>query len=269
MLTDPFVAGRGQGAASASGGATPFADVSDAASAYAANGRKRVRTRCLRDNHKNCATQQLVRSALERVGCWLRRFANHRRQCDAGLEHRDQPRVRHRRRCRLSAVAAHHRRFCTGRRRHQLQRQWSRDRPFRPVPGRRLRASHGWAGLYLGGRCLWMAGHHHRPRRYDRGGRSAPGPVQRQCILGTGRGRLSLRVIVDGHRRHALCRRTIHRLRSAGIRRKRSLRRQHLCAELRVQECHRIARRVGIAHRQVLCADGFGPHPAGPLRLGA
>ncbi len=43
LLTDPFVAGRGNGA-NAGAGATPFAEEADGASAYAANGKARTRS---------------------------------------------------------------------------------------------------------------------------------------------------------------------------------------------------------------------------------
>ena len=51
-----------------------------------------------------------------------------------------QPPVRHGRRRRLFLLAKHRRRLCAGRRRHQLLRRQRRQRPLRPVPGRRLRA---------------------------------------------------------------------------------------------------------------------------------
>ncbi len=61
-----------------------------------------------------------LRSALERVGGGLRRLADHRWQCGARLQHRDLEHLRHRGWRRLSHLAVHDRRFCAGRRRHEL-----------------------------------------------------------------------------------------------------------------------------------------------------
>ena len=99
-----------------------------------------------------------------------------------------------------------------------FQCRGQRLRAFRPVPGRRVHPSHGWAGLHLGRTRLWLAGHHHQSHR-DRGRpRSTARAVQRQCVLGTSRRRLSFCHAVDGrHRHHALRRRAVHDLRSAGL----------------------------------------------------
>ena len=67
---------------------------------------------------------------------------------------------------------------------------------------------------------------------------------------------------VDGrHRHHALCRRTVHHLRSAGLCRAGGHRRQHLCARLWRQERHRSAQRTRHSHRQILRDAGRHPHP--------
>ena len=137
------------------GGATPYAD-EDSASAYAAQSSTPKRARRLRDLSQGAAGRPL-RSALERVGGGLWRLADHRRQRGAGIEQRDQQHLRHRGRRRLSLLAVHDRRLCAGRRRHQFQRRQWRQRPLRPVPGRRLRAPHRRPGLHL--RRRWpMAG---------------------------------------------------------------------------------------------------------------
>ena len=68
-----------------------------------------------------------------------------------------------------------HGRLCAGRRRHQLQRRQWRLRPLRPVPGRRLHPPHRRSGLSLRRAGLWLAGHHHRPHRHHRRHRSAAG----------------------------------------------------------------------------------------------
>ena len=83
-----------------------------------------------------------LRATLERVGGGLRRFADHRRQCRRRIEHRDLAHLRHRRRRRLSLLARYAGRFCARRRRHQLLHRQRRLRALRPVPGRRLHASH-------------------------------------------------------------------------------------------------------------------------------
>ena len=86
---------------------------------------------------------------------------------------------------------------------------------FGPVPGRRLHSSHRWPGLFLGGAGLWLAGHHHRSHRHHRGRRSPARAIQRQHLVRTGGGRLSLRH--PGPRGHALCRRTVHRVSAASL----------------------------------------------------
>ena len=62
---------------------------------------------------------------------------------------------------------------------------------------------------------------------------------------------------------------TVHHLRSAGLRRTGGVRHQHVRAELRRQERHGVAQRVGCSHRQILGDDGCDPHPARPRGLGA
>ena len=87
------------------------------------------------------------------------------------------------------------------------RRQRSGQRPLRPVPGRRLRASHRRPGLYLGGAGLRLAGHHHRPHRDHRRRRSAARAVQRQRLLRAA-SRAAIVLSRRGWRRHhALCRR--------------------------------------------------------------
>jgi hypothetical protein len=79
-------------------------------------------------------------------------------------------------------------------------------------------AAHQWTGLCVSGAGLWLAGHHHQPRGDGRRPRPAPRRVQRQCVVGKARGRLSLRLSGDfRHRHHALRRRAVRDLRSAGL----------------------------------------------------
>ena len=94
--------------------------------------------------------------------------------------------------------------------------------------------------------------------------------VQRQRLLRPRRGRLSLRHALDRrHRHHALRRRTVHHLRSAGLCRAGGRRHQHLRAGLWRQERHRHAQRTRHSHRQILCDAGRDPDAARPFRLGA
>ena len=75
------------------------------------------------------------------------------------------------------------------------------------------------------------------------------GAVQRQCLVRTRRGRLSFRQPVDGNGNHALRRGTVHHLRSAGLCRAGGRRHQHLCARLRFKERHGLAHRTRLAQR--------------------
>ena len=151
LLTDPFIDGRGDAPALAA--ARPVCRRRLRLCAQASRAAERD---AYRDVHQGAAGRAL-RAALERVGGGLWRFADHRRQCRARIEQYHEQRRRHRGRRRLSVLAEHARRLCAGRRRHQFQRRQWRHRPFRPVPGRRLRSPHGRAGLYL--RPRWpMAG---------------------------------------------------------------------------------------------------------------
>ena len=167
-------------------------------------------------------------------------------------------------------LAEHAGRFCAGRRRHQFQRQQSRLRPLRPVPGRRVRPPQHRPGLYHRRAGLWLAGHHHRPHRDGRRLRSSPRRVQRQCLERARRGRLSLRRADRRRRRHhALCRRPVRHLRSAGLHGAGDRRRQHFRARLQRQERHRWPQRTRHPHRQVLRDVERHLHVARPARLGA
>ena len=219
LLTDPFVAGRGD-RRDCGRSAPQFAEESDAASAYASNGKARSKSE--RDAYAAVYRKAPLREPYDpRWSVWARglwRLADHRRQYGAGIEQYAKQHRRRRRRRRLSVLATHHCRLRGCRRRHQLQRQRAGHRPFRPVPGRRVRASHRRPGLYLGGAGLWLAGRHHRPHRDHRRRRSVARQLQCQHLVGPRRGRLSFRRAVDGRRRHhALCGRTVHDLRSAGL----------------------------------------------------
>ncbi|MGY4329351.1 hypothetical protein ACVWWG_003768 [Bradyrhizobium sp. LB7.2] len=126
LLTDPFIAGRG-GNAVGGAGATPFAEEGDSANAYAAKDKPRSERDAYAAISQGAAVRgRFVRAALERVGGRLWRIADHRRQCGAGIEYRDQ---RHRgdcRRRRLPFLAVHAGGLRDRRPRHQfLHRQWT------------------------------------------------------------------------------------------------------------------------------------------------
>ena len=75
-------------------------------------------------------------------------------------------------------------------------------------------------GLFLRRTGLWLAGHHHQPHRDGCRHRSVARGVQRQRLLGSRRRGLSFRRTGAGwrHRHHALRRRSVHHLRPARLR---------------------------------------------------
>ena len=68
---------------------------------------------------------------------------------------------------------------------------------------------------------------------------------------------------------HALRRRTGHVVRAAGLCRKRAVRSQHICVELRRQDRHGLTQRTRLAHRQIMGARQCDPDAARPRRVGA
>ena len=155
--------------------------------------RRRARRLC--DGHQGAAAK--LRGALERVGRGLRRLADHRRQCRAG-SNSTTSRIAAGRSAPTTVLAEHHRRFRAGRRRHQFRRrQRPRQRPLRPVPGRRLRAAYRWPRLHQRRAGLWLAGCHHQPHRDAGRPRPVAGTVQRQCLVGPARRRLSFCLALD------------------------------------------------------------------------
>ncbi len=235
VLTDPFIDGRG--------GATPFAEEDDDASAYAA---KDKRSKSERD-----AYAAIYRKA-PTADTFTQRWS-----------------VRCRRR--LSILTVHAGRLRARRRRHQFfDRQRPRHRTFRSVPGRSVCPSHRRPGVHFGGARIWLAGHHHRSHRDHRWRRPPARGVQRQRIFGARRRRLPFCHAVDKrHRHHPLRRRTVHDVRSTGLRRSRGVRRKYLRALLWRKGCHRVAFRSRPAHRQIIRGAGRDPHAARPISLGA
>jgi Autotransporter beta-domain len=87
------------------------------------------------------------------------------------------------------------------------------------------------AALCFGRAGLWLAGHHDQPHR-DRGRvRSTARAVQRQCVLRTPRGRLSFCRAL-GRRHHALRCRSVHDVRSAWLCRAGHCRLKYFCTGL-------------------------------------
>ncbi len=94
LLTDPSIAGRGDPVTSSSA-APGFADEGYGVSAYASrtsHARTAERDAYAAIYRKAPVVGRSIRAALERMGGGFRRLADHRRQCGAGIEHRDQPR---------------------------------------------------------------------------------------------------------------------------------------------------------------------------------
>ena len=133
LLTDPFIAGRGD-PASAGGRSTGYAD--EEARAYAA---KRNPNNALAAIYTKAPPPVAFE---QRWSIWAAGFGgsqNHRRQYLGRLQHRDVAPLRRRRGRRLSLLAIDDRGFRAGRRRHQLQRGPNNGTgTFRPVPGRRV-----------------------------------------------------------------------------------------------------------------------------------
>ena len=115
VMTDPFVAGRGD-TLSAGGTAAGYAD--EEALAYAQKRRAGRRVGC--NQHQGAADRAEFPAALERVGGGLWRIADHRRQCGSRLEQHHKQYLWHGGRRRLSRLAGYARRFCARRWRHQF-----------------------------------------------------------------------------------------------------------------------------------------------------
>jgi hypothetical protein len=117
---------------------------------------------------------------------------------------------------------------------------------------------------------LWLAGHHHQSHGERGRHRSTARGIQCQCVLGPSRRRLPFcHTMGRRDRPHALCRRTVHDLRSAGLCRAGDRRLQCIRAGLQRQGRHRRAQRTRYPHRQVLGDAGRDPDVAGPICVGA
>jgi hypothetical protein len=231
VMTDPFIGGRGNTASPASGGMS-FASEFDAASAYAAGGRKRSGAE--RDAY-GMITKAVPRlpTVEQRWSVWAAGFGGSQTTNGNGVEQHDQPARRRCGRRRLSCLAEHARWVRACRRRHEFQRRQWRFRALRPVPGRRVHPAQCRRCLPYRRAGLWLAGYRHRSHRHRRGDRPVACRVQRQRIFRPRRRRLPFPYAVDERsRHHALCRRPVHHVRSAGLCRAGSLRHQRICAEL-------------------------------------
>ena len=191
--------------------------------------------------------------ALERVGGGLWRFADHRRQRGAGIEHRNQPHLRRRGRRRLSLLAVHARRLCAGRRRHQLQRRQRRlaaaPTCSRPAPSSGTTSApaylsaalaYGWQDITTD-RTVTIAGIDQLRAQFNANALS--GRVE-------GGYRFVTPWMGSASRPTPPAQFTTFDLPAYAEQRDR--RRQHLCAGLRRQERHRDAQRTRPAHRQIL-----------------
>ena len=252
LLTDPFIAGRGD-PVSGSTGALPFGEENDSANAYAAN--DKTRTQSERDAYAAIYRKAPVKADpfVQRWSVWTAFFGgtqttdgnatlgsntatSHVYGGAVGADYRFSPYT-----IAGFALAGGGTNFSVC--------QWIGKRTIRPVPGWRLRAPQRRPGLSLSSTRLRLAGHHHRPHRHCRRRGSVARKVQRQCMVRARRKRLSFcrARIGDGH--HALRRGTVHHLRSACLYRAGGRRRQHLCARLRRKECHGLAHRTRLAQR--------------------
>ena len=187
VMTDPFVAGRGAGV---SAGGSPNAYAEDSL-AYTA---KRNPRDALAAIYRKAPPQEP--SFDRRWSVWASGFGGTQTtygNVAVGSNDTRSSLYGDRSRRGLSGIAGHAGRLCAGRRRHQFQRQRVWRRPLRPVPGRRLYAPQHRRGLSIRRPCLWLAGYHHRPHRDGRRHRPTARRVQRQCLVGPRRGRLSLR----------------------------------------------------------------------------
>ena len=269
VMTDPFIAGRGD---PVSGGGNPnaYADERSAGLCRAsASAPKRARRLC-RDLHQGAAARANLRAALERVGGGLWRIADHRRQYGrsdrttrrssiygvaVGADYRFSPNT-------LAGFA-----LAGGGTNFSVNGAGSgRSDLFQA--GAFIRHNVG-AGLSHRRAGLWLAGHHHRSHGDGCRHRPAARAVQRQRVVRPRRRRLSLRRPTAWWLAHALRRRTVHDVRTAGLCRAGDRRRQHLCARLRRQERHQHPQRTRPAHRQILRDAERHPDPARPRRLGA
>ena len=147
----------------------------------------------------------------------------------------------------------------------RCQRSW--HRPLRPVPGRRLHAAHVGPSLSVRRAGLWLAGHHHRSHRHLAGIDQLRAKFNANAFSGPRRRRLSFCQPVDGW---AL--RPMPRVSSPpSICRPMPSRRWSAPTPLRsptVQRRHGLAHRTGLAQRQIVRDAGWYLHLARSRGMG-
>ena len=266
LLTDPFIDGRG-GGLGGTAGAVPFAE--SESMAYAAK-----KSGAARDAFAKFPTKaEVARNDLldQRFSLWGSAYGGganiERRSGCAGIEQRHRARVRLCGRCGFPHHAEYAGRLCALRRRHQFFRQRLWQRPFRHVPGRRVRAAQCRRRLFHRRARLWLAGCHHRSHRDGRGRRAAARAIPGKLLRRAFRSRLSLRHARGCH--HALCRGPVHDLLPAVLCRAGAGRPRQFCAQLCGQGRHGVAHRTRRAARQVLCHGDRCCHAARAPCLGA
>ena len=245
MMTDPFIAGR-DGISNVPGGASQFADTFDSVNAYAAK-RPAGRGGLPNSSPKRCRAQRRVRGALERVGAAYgggRRPTAIRRRVE-----RHQPRVRRCRRRGLSVFAGDGGRFCAGRRRHQFRAPTaapgiptcSRPAPSFAIGGAAYLTAalaYGWQDVTTDRTVTIVGIERLRAHSTPMHGRAA----SKAATASSRRG---------WRRHHALCRRAVHGIRPA------VLRREALPAPTPLRssyggKTHGDPQRTRPAHRQIL-----------------
>ena len=252
LLTDPFIAGRGDGAT-----------LGRAALCREDGAMPTLKRPAPRATPMRCSPRRRRRNAFEqRWSVWAAGFGGSQTtDGNAALGSNDttSQHLRHRGRRRLSLLADHACRLRAGRRRHQFLRRGWRHRPLRPVPGRRLlrhtvgaayisaALAYGWQDITTD-RTVTVAGFDQLRAEFNANALS--GRVEGGYrFVAPWIGRLGITP-------YAAAQFTTFDLPAYAEQAHR--RRQHLRAGLWRQERHRYAQRTRHSHRQILCdADGI------------
>lgn len=261
LMLDPTVIGRSGGFAKA-GSVAQFAE-SDDMTAYA-----KMRPANAREREAYAMATKAPLLSPQPSSRWSVWFGRCRRQCAGRLARPDRTGLGRRCRRRLQGLGGHAGRLRARRRRAELLGCECDGLGLgRYVPGRRLWPPQFRTCLRLGRARLWLARRHHQPHRGARRLRPAAGPLQGRHVLGSLRGRLSLRDAAGRH--HALCGGAGDELQPAQLLRSQSQWRRPVRAELRLAVPHRHPLRARPAHRQGLCDAERRTDAARPRRLGA
>jgi hypothetical protein len=264
LLTDPFIAGRGDPLTTSSG-ASPYADEDGEANAYAAKGTPR--TAAERD-----AYAAIYRKAppadqfAQRWSVWAAGFGGAQATDGSTILGSNNTTSR----IAGTAVGADYRLSPFTLAGFALA---GGGTSFNVTNGGTGRSDLFQVGAFIRhtvGPGLWLAGRHHGPHPDRQRHRSPAGGIQCQCRLGPRRRRLPLCATLDrGHRDYALRGRTVRHLRPAGLCRTGRVGRQHVCAGVRCQGRHRRPERIGYSDRQVLRDARRDRDTAWPFCLGA